>query len=206
MNKIRNISLLCALLSAGSAVAEPGPILSEDGASFQLNFPKAIVNKLKEFINGVEGHEGYGAFLYQIESSNNRLLCKEVGICTSFRTMAEAMLPYFNISQEEYQRRMSNENLVCTAKTLLELNENKITFPIGSIVYIQVVLNYFLDFFDSGVISSPGGCPSTCISTTCWKRLVALKNDFILDLDIEGYKDALGEIALLALKQKFAKQ
>ncbi|MDR2419861.1 MAG: hypothetical protein LBD40_00860 [Puniceicoccales bacterium] len=206
-HKIRNISLLCALLSlsAGSAVAEPGPILSPDGTSFQLNFPPVIVEKLSEFIDSVAGHEDYGAFLYPIEPSSNGPLCKEVGICTSFRTMAEAMMPYFNISQEERQNRISDCNLASLAKTLLKLNKEKITFPLSSVTYMQVVLNYFLDLFDSSITSSIGGCPSTCISTTCWKRLVALKNGISLDSSIEGYKDALGEIALLALKRKFGR-
>jgi hypothetical protein len=75
-------------------------------------------------------------------------------------------------------------------------------------VYIQAALNYFLDLSDLGVTPTPsmGSCPSTCVSTTCWKRLVALKRGLTLDPNIEGYKDALGEITLLTLRQKFSRK
>jgi hypothetical protein len=207
MSKMRNFSLLCALLlSAGSAVAESGPILSADGIYFQLNFPQEIVDKLNEFITGVKGHERYGAFLYQIEPSNNVLLCKELGICPPFVRIAEAMIPRFNISQKEFENRMSDGNLVSLTKTLLKLNAQKITFPLDSIAYMQVALNYFLDLSNSGATPSMGSCPSTCISTTCWKRLVALQSGLTLDQNIEAYRDALGEIALLVLKKKFGRK
>jgi hypothetical protein len=203
MNNIRNISLLCSLLSIVPAVADP--ILSEDETAFQLGFPQVIVDKLNKYIAGVEGHENYEAFGYKTIAYGNKFLCEEIGICPSFARIAEAMGPYFNISQAEFKSRMSCGNLVSLAKTLLKLNEEKIAFHIGSIVHMRVVLNYFLDLFDSGVIFSTGGYPSTCISATCWKRLIASKNDFPLYPDIEEYKDALGEIALVALKQKFGK-
>jgi hypothetical protein len=64
-----------------------------------------------------------------------------------------------------------------------------------------------IGWFKGGAIESSidDGYPSTCISATCWKRLIASKSDFSLDSDIEEYKDALSEIALVALKQKLGK-
>ncbi|MDR2420209.1 MAG: hypothetical protein LBD40_02780 [Puniceicoccales bacterium] len=95
MNKTKNISLLCALLSASPAVAEP--ILSPDGTSFQLNFPPVIVDKLNEFITGVEGHERYGAFLYA-PSSNGSL---HLEIQREFWTTIGATAPYVDISPKK---------------------------------------------------------------------------------------------------------
>jgi hypothetical protein len=204
--KIRNISLLCVLLSlsAGSAVAEPGPILSPDGTAFQLNFPQVIVDELNKFVGGVEGHERYGAFFYQVEPSDNGPLCQEVGICAPFRAIAEAMMPYFNISQEERQRRMSCESLVRTAKTLLELDEKEIILPSASTAYIKTALNYFLNILDHDVTY-----PANCVSTACWRKLVALAKGIALNpavKTIDEYKEALDKIAAIALYQRFGKK
>jgi hypothetical protein len=202
MNKIRNISMLCALLSAGSAVADP--ILSEDGTAFQLGFPQVIVDKLNEYITGVEGHENYGAFPYQTEFDDHSSSCKEIGICTSFREVAEAMLPSFEVTRKERRRRLEQENLVSTAKTLLELNEKEITISSISTAYVQSALEYFLDTFERDAISVAG-----CVSPAHWQRLVAFQKGIPLDpvtKAIDTYKAALDKIAVLALYQEFGKK
>jgi hypothetical protein len=194
--------MLCALLSAGSAVADP--ILSEDETAFQLGFPQVIVDKLNEYIAGVEGHENYGAFLYQTEFDGHSSSCKEVGVCTSFREVAEAMLPSFEVTRKERRRRLEQENLVSTAKTLLELNEKEITLPPASTVYIQVTLSYFLDIFERNTIPVSG-----CVSEAYWRRLVAFQKGIPLDpviKVIDEYEAALDKIADLALDQKFGKK
>jgi hypothetical protein len=150
MNKIRNISLLCALLSAGSAVAEPGPILSEDGTSFQLNFPPVIVDKLNEFIAGVEGQEGHEAFI------SDPLLCENVQ--PEFWKTIEATAPYISISPEKRESLLTSRNLACTAQTLLILNDAKIFIPALLRIHIQIALDYFLSDH-VGMNSSCGNRP-----------------------------------------------
>jgi hypothetical protein len=202
MSKIKNISLLCALLSVGSAIADPGPILSEDGTTFQLNFPSVIVDELNEFVAGVEGHEGYEAFPYQVESSSDGLLCKEEGIYPSFRATAEAMLPCFNIPQEEFESRMSDENRAGVAKTLLELDNKKISLLGDSAVYVQVALSYFLNSFYQRLANQPIS-QATCVSTACWLKLIALiKGDmetYNIFQAIDRYKDDLSKIGTSSL-------
>jgi hypothetical protein len=149
-NKIRNISLLCALLSAGSAVAEPGPILSEDKTSFLLNFPQVIVDKLNEFIIGVEGHGPL------VDISNGLSSCENVQ--EKFWKTIEATAPYINISSEKRESLLTSENLVYTVQALLYLNNAKIFIPTLLVIRIQIALDYFLSDY-VGVNSSCGNCP-----------------------------------------------
>ena len=198
MNKIKNISLLCAcaLLSAGSAVANPGPILSPDGTSFQLNFPPVIVDELNRFVSTTEeqNHRNYEAFPYEVIIQGNGLLCKEIGICPLFVRTVEAMMPYCNISQEEFESRMSDENRVGVAKTLLEPNNKKISLCADSAVYIQFPLSYFLNFFYQRIARQPIS-QATCVSISCWLKLLALKRGdteiYNTLKAIDQYRDAL---------------
>jgi hypothetical protein len=121
MNNIKNIGLLCSLLSIVPAVANP--ILSENETAFQLGFPQVIVDKLNEYITGVEGHESYGAFSY-ILSGDSSL---HVEIQKEFWTTIGAMAPYVDISVKTRKARLIDANLVSVAKTLLELHTNAVS-------------------------------------------------------------------------------
>jgi hypothetical protein len=151
-NKIRNISLLCTLLSVGSAAANPGPILSEDGTTFQLNFPPVIVDKLKGFIDGIGGHEGYKAFSYEIESGSLELIALD----QNFFTTAEAMVPYMGLPWDEIQTRLQKSNVIGVCKTLLEINDKKAVMSANTVsaFCIKTILNYLFD--------QAAGCASTC--------------------------------------------
>ncbi|MDR3143701.1 MAG: hypothetical protein LBT57_02555 [Puniceicoccales bacterium] len=163
MSKIRNISLFCALLSAGFAGADDehylspklGPILSADKTHLQLNFPQEIVDKLNKFIAGVKGHERYGAFLC-IPSSNNSLRWR---IQKEFWMTIGAMAPYINMQPEKRESLLSSENLVRTAQTLLSLHDSKIFIPALLVIRIQIALDYFLSD-NAGVNDFPcRNCP-----------------------------------------------
>ncbi|MDR2420472.1 MAG: hypothetical protein LBD40_04190 [Puniceicoccales bacterium] len=184
--KIRNISLLCVLLSlsAGSAVAEPGPILSPDGTAFQLNFPQVIVDELNKFIVGVEGHERYGAF---INASSGPLSCENVQ--QEFWKTIGATAPYIDISPKKRESLLTFENLIRTAQTLLILNHEKIFIPTLLVVRIQIALDYFLsDHAGMNYTSSCGNCP---------RRRQRLNPN---QQAIEEYKSSLEEVVLAILK------
>jgi hypothetical protein len=150
MNKIRNISLLCALLSASPAVAEP--ILSPDGTSFQLNFPPVIVEKLNEFITGVEQNTG-PCDIYAIELSGDKL----TGIDPEFPKTAEAMVPYIDLPWKEIQGRLQEVNVTRIYKTLVQLNNDRALIPANTAFAfcIKTILNYF---FDQATECSPTCC------------------------------------------------
>jgi hypothetical protein len=191
MNKIKNISLLCALLSAGSAVAELGPILSSDGTSFQLNFPQEIVNQLNEFIAGVASHESYEAFSYT-PSSNGSL---HLEIQKEFWTTIGAMAPYVDISVKTRKARLVNANLVGVAKTLLELHANAASCPIVFNTYINTALNYLLFPAERSMI-----CLPSCMSLASCRKFL-YPGDASLPI-VEDYICALDEVSLLQGKAK----
>jgi hypothetical protein len=180
MNKIKNISLLCVLLSAGSAAANP--TLTEDGTAFQLNFPSIIVGKLNEFIAGVEGH---GPF---IDTSSGALSCENVQ--QEFWQIVEAMAPYIDIAPERRESLLSFENLVRTAQTLLMLNNAGIFIPALLVIRVQIALDYFLsDYVGLNYIPSCGNCP----------RRRQRPNP--IQQAIEEYKNSLEEIASTVLNK-----
>ena len=145
MNKIKNISLLCAcaLLSAGSAVADPGPILSPDGTSFQLNFPPIIVDRLNEFIAGVEQNNGpHDIYAIELSDDGNKLL---TSIDQEFPKTVGAMVPYIDLAWEEIQARLQEANVTRVYKTLLQLQDSHISIPANTAFAfcIKTILNYF---------------------------------------------------------------
>jgi hypothetical protein len=178
MNKVKSVSLFCALLSVGSAIADPGPILSEDGKTFQLNFPPVIVDELNRFVSMTEeqNQKNYEVFPYEVTPHGDGSVCNKVGICEPFVWTAEAMMSHFRlkISQEEFESRMSDENRAGVAKTLLELNNKKISLLGDSAVYVQIALSYFLNSFYQRLANQPIS-QATCVSTACWLKLLALK-------------------------------
>jgi hypothetical protein len=190
MSKIKNISLLCVLLSAGSAIADPGPILSEDGKTFQLNFPPAIVDKLNEFVSTTEeqNQKSYEAFPYKVVvTASGSSLCE--AIHKDFWMIIQATAPYIDVSSTKRESLLSSENLVRTARTLLILDHAKILIPALSVISIQIALDYFLsDHAGMSYALSCGNYP---------RRRQKLNP---IQQVIEDYKDALEEIALTILK------
>jgi hypothetical protein len=192
MNKIKNISLLCAcaLLSAGSAVADPGPILSPDGTSFQLNFPSVIMDKLNEFIAGVEGQERYEPFGHKVVTLNGLSLCE--AIHKDFWTTIQATAPYINIPPKKRADRLSAKNLVSMAKTLLWLNAAHIAVPINFALYIQMALDYFQN--------QPEGIQYYSPTPSCG-RYPRRRQKTAEEKSEEEYKCALDEIITRSLSE-----
>jgi hypothetical protein len=159
MSKMRNISLLCALLSAAGADDEyylspkPGPRLSADGIYFQLNFPPVIVAKLREFIAGVEGKNKRPCDIYAIEASGERL----TSLDQEFSKTVEAMVPFITLPWEEMQTRLQETNVVRVYKTLLKFHNDKVQLPANGVsaFCVKNILNYF---FDQAAECPPASC------------------------------------------------
>jgi hypothetical protein len=136
--------MLCALLSADSAVADP--ILSEDGTAFQLGFPQVIVDKLNKFVDSIQkssepiiNTKDCEPF---IDTSCNSLSCEKIQ--KKFWMIIGAMAPYIDIEPGRRESLLSSKNLIRVAQTLLILNEKKISIPALLVVRIQIALDCLL--------------------------------------------------------------
>jgi hypothetical protein len=179
MNKIKNISLLCALLSAGSAAANP--ILTEDGTAFRLNFPQEIVDEFNRFIAGVEQGKSRPCDTYAIELSGNRLTSIDQG----FPKTVEAMVPYIDLPWEEVQTRLQETNVARVYKTLVQLHDSRalVSANAAFAFCIKTILNYFFD--------QAAKCPPTCCGTVSFlmrkikfgQEVAEATDDYVFHLD-----------------------
>jgi hypothetical protein len=183
MNKIKSISMFCALLSVGSAVANP--ILSEDKSAFQLNFPQEIKDKLSEFISSVCETEPY-------EDA-----CDELPLPLE---IIDAMTPCIDISFKERKSRLTKSNLVSVARALLKFDNKKALLSKNHSTYIHIALDYFLNPLDRDITCLPI-CSATCCSTACWQRIMATSDEKAKMKIIDEYMAALDNIMISLLSQ-----